>query len=45
VACLAVGIVDWLPPPAHGAAQRLPVPTAPLKTPEARTLLALNLVE
>lgn len=41
-------VVDYLPPLANGAAQRLPTPQAPLspplplKTSEARTLLALN---
>lgn len=41
-------VVDYLPPLANGAAQRLPTPNAPLsppsplKTSEANTLLALN---
>lgn len=35
-------IVDYLPPLANGAAQRLPVPNAPMKTSEASTMVALN---
>jgi branched-chain amino acid transport system substrate-binding protein len=35
-------IVDYLPPLANGAMQKLPVPNAPLKTSQAGTLVAPN---
>jgi branched-chain amino acid transport system substrate-binding protein len=38
-------VVDYLPPLANGAAQRLPTPNAPLKTSEAVMQLALNGIE